>query len=92
MAAYQLTLSLSERRAIDWIGHRYSHGNDLYDVLTSSEWVPSTDWDVDIDITFHMTEPLAWVVLEIAEEGDHIWDCFSPKLVEKMERFCESIV
>lgn len=35
---YQLLLTHSERQAIDFVGDRYRHGDDLYDVLINSIW------------------------------------------------------
>lgn len=36
---YTLTLTSGERKAIDWVGHRYAHGDDLSNVLLSCDWV-----------------------------------------------------
>ena len=61
--SYQLTLSKSERDAIDFVGHRYSHGNDLYDLLWGGEVTSSPDeveWADDEKITFHIPEWVAW--------------------------------
>lgn len=100
MAAYTLTLTRGERQAIDWVGHRYAHGDDLYDLLCESDWdvhaccSQEEDWGwlADCPITFNLTEPQAWELLEIAEESEHRWDCFSPELVAKVEQFCGGVV
>jgi len=98
--AYKLTLTIGERKAIDWVGHRYAHGDNLYDVLTSADWdidaVSSEQedwgWMADCDITFTLSEPLAWEIQEIREESNCLWDCFADELVAKMEALCKSIV
>jgi hypothetical protein len=91
---YHLKLTATERKAIDWIGDRYAHGHDLYKVL----WVQAkptpedADWDSPCDITFVISESVAWQIHEIAEECEYRWDCFAPSLATKLTRFCEQIV
>jgi len=99
---YTLTLTYGQRLAIDWVGHRYGHGNDLADILLESEGWDTTDygellgWDSRGDITFTLTEPQAWQIAEIRQEGmeggHSPWTCFDGELVGKMEAFCDSIV
>jgi len=97
---YKLTLTREERKAIDWVGHRYAHGNDLYDVLCNAEWdvkaccSQEEDWGwlADCPIEFTLSEPLAWEVLTIRDESEGRWDCFAPELAAKMTEFCDNIV
>ena len=35
---YSLILTADERKAIDWIGKRYSHGHDLLKLLLKTQW------------------------------------------------------
>ena len=91
---YTLTLTQAERQAIDWVGHRYAHGNNLFDILMECD-SPSNredDWDSQWDITYEISEPLAWRIRDIAEEGNYLWDCFSPELAHKLTIFCIGIV
>lgn len=89
---YQLTLSYEERRAIDWIGDRYAHGEDLYWWLTECKRYPDYDWDERADITFLVPEYIAWEIDDIGVESYYMWDCFSDKLKNKLNDFCNSIV
>ncbi len=88
---YRLTLTREERKAIDWVGPRYAHGNDLFSVLL--DYIPEDkEWDSEEDITFNLPEHVAWRIREIAEEVNHQWDCFSEALSRKMEDFLEKVV
>lgn len=89
---YTLTLTQGERRAIDWIGDRYAHGNDLYYRLWhDSTAVPDdADWDSPADITFTVPENVAWQIQEIVK-ADNL-ACFAPELVSKLQEFCDRIV
>ena len=95
---YKLMLTHSERQAIDWVGNRYGHGDDLFNILMGCEWKENdgddeeVEWDTDYDITFEIPENLAWEIREIAESGEYMWDCFSSKLSEKMTDFCLEII
>lgn len=92
--AYKLLLTHAERMAIDWVGHRYTNGNELYRLL----WAPceqapaDADWDDERDITFHVPENVAWQVRDNAEQEDGYWPCFAPSLASKMQRFVDAIV
>lgn len=92
---YSLTLTKSERKAIDWVGGRYSHGDDLRRLLYQCEWVvlnldeDGCEWDNSDVIEFRIPENVAWQIAEIIEEG---LDCFSDDLCEKLYRFQNSIV
>lgn len=92
--AYKLTLTLGERRAIDWVGYRYSHGDKLYSLLwaDSTQTPDDADWDDARDITFSIPEHVAWEIREIGEECDYLWDCFADELSCKLTDFCLSIV
>jgi len=91
---YQLTLTLAERKAIDWIGGRYAHGNYLYKLL----WVKSdcnpndADWDDPRPITFTIPENIAWCITEIGDECDYNWDCFGNELSDKLTKLCHEVI
>lgn len=81
--AYQITLTKAERNAIDWVGHRYSNGDDLFRLLM--EGMPITSvWSQQGDITFDLPEHVAWQIKENAEqeEGDG-FPCFDDTLTTK---------
>ena len=88
---YQLTLSRSERRAIEWIGNRYANGDNLYSLLCDADWGNCRQWDEPQDITFTFHENVAWGMLDIREAEDGHWPCFSPELACKLNVFCETI-
>ncbi|MFX6949509.1 hypothetical protein ABTH81_20720, partial [Acinetobacter baumannii] len=79
---------------IDWVGHRYYHGDDLRRCL----WVESQqdgeerDWDDPVDITFLIPEHVAWHIHNMAEECGYNWDCFAPELAGKLTDFCQGII
>jgi hypothetical protein len=91
---YKLTLTKSERDAIDWIGGRYAHGNDLRSILLGCETAMSnlmgSEWDEDIEIEFQIPEHRAWEIAEIIHVDSLA--CFSEKLVNKLETFKKEIV
>ena len=94
---YELSLTLGERRAIDWIGYRYGHGDDLRHMLIYSEWHCQdkdslNPWEEEGIITFKCPEHIAWEIRRIGEEDNFLWTCFSPELAQKMNRFCKKIV
>jgi hypothetical protein len=90
---YTLTLSKPERKAIDWVGHRYSNGDDLFHLLWGCENdKPDADWDYDGDITFTIPEHVAWEIRDNAEQEDGQWPCFADNLTAKMMAFTDSIV
>lgn len=93
---YHLTLTQAERKAIDWIGYRYTNGRNLFVHLwanstVESDW-DSPDWDDTRDLTFSIPEHVAWQIREDAEQEDGYWPCFSPELASKMQAFIDSIV
>ena len=91
---YHLTLTAGERKAIDWIGNRYDHGDDLYKLLwTKCGTDPvDADWDHDGPITFAIPEYVAWEIGDMGERNNYLWDCFAPELASKLTDFCLKIV
>ena len=91
---YHLTLTHDERKAIDFAGYRYGHGDDLYKVLwTDCKANPEdADWDADCDITFDIPEHAAWKIHEIGEECELRWDLFADELATKLTDFVMRIV
>lgn len=89
---YQLTLTADERRAIDWVGNRYAHGNDLYSALCDCpcQTPEDADWDADCDITYHVPEHVAWAIGEVID-ADNL-ACFGDGLREKLYRFQGQII
>lgn len=90
---YKLTLTRSERKAIDWVGYRYAHGDDLYKLLWGRSIAndgAEVEWDDDIDISFAIPEHIAWEIREACEEDN--LECFSSELVSKLVDFCNKIV
>lgn len=94
---YQLTLTYPKRKAIDWVGYRYGHGNNLRDILEEAESKVNPDYDCDrweepIDLMFNIPENLAWAINDIGEECEFRWDCFYKALADKLTDFCRQIV
>jgi|APSaa5957512622_1039677.scaffolds.fasta_scaffold35730_3 hypothetical protein len=91
---YKLTLTSDERKAIDWIGYRYSNGDDLYNLLMAdaTKTIGLGAWDEDKDITFLIPENIAWEIRDNAEkeDGDFVYNfpCFDNDLSRKMINFC----
>ena len=97
---YELILTRGERRAIDWVGYRYFHGDDLYNLLAKSPVTHSAVnaeeedfwWQGDYDIKFEIPEHIAWEIKDGIEDEDCELSCFSEPLKEKLLRFIESII
>jgi hypothetical protein len=91
---YKLTLTHDERQAIDWIGNRYGHGDDLFFLLIHNcQTLPSNaDWFEEGNITFNIPEYVAWNIYAIGEECNFLWDCFVEELSAKLTNFCDNIV
>lgn len=80
---YTLTLTRGEREALDWIGGRYRHGDELGTLL----WMdctanPLDEWDGDMDITFHIPEHVAWTISEIIDADSLA--CLGTRLSRKL--------
>ncbi len=84
---YELTLTFDERRAIDWIGHRYFHGDDLYELLSDC-YDGEVVWDDPEDITFAIPEHVAWEI----RDGIGALECFNDELKFKFLVFCDEVV
>jgi hypothetical protein len=92
---FLLILSPGERMAIDWVGDRYSHGNDLFRLL----WAHSTqipddvDWDYKGDIRFYIPLDTAKRIhkLLVREDGSIQLDCFNGELSHKIGVLVNSI-
>lgn len=88
---YTLTLTRAERNAFDWIGNRYSNGNDMSDYF--SECLKEDEsWDDDGDLVFNIPESIAWEIKELAENDDMLFPCFADALRIKMTQFVDNIV
>ena len=98
--AYKLTLSKQDREAIDWVGYRYSNGDELYTLLYKCDYISehktSCAWDSKSDITFLIPEYIAWEIAENAEQedGDYVYNfpCFANEFADKLRLFCENLV
>ena len=87
---YTLTLTSSERKAFDWVGHRYAAG---YIRTILSECLPEDSaWDDEGDITFQIPEHKAWMIDAQAKGEGYAFPCFADDLARKMISFCRSIV
>lgn len=96
---YKLTLTRSERKAIDWIGDRYRHGHELYTLLCRGEWTIedgtlSGDWDCENELTITMPEHVAWEVRDLIEDSSEgvILPCLAIDFCVKLVTFCDCIV
>lgn len=90
---YRLTLTRDERRAINWVGNRYTNGDELYTTLQDCETKPEdVDWDYDRDITFYIPEHTAWQISNAADQEDSRWPCFAIALADKMDDLCSQLV
>jgi hypothetical protein len=97
---YKLALTHAERQAIDFVGYRYEHGDELRSILHSQdcrwsvEFEPRTldevSWEHRGDILFELPEHLAWEMKELLE--DCRYDLFGSELVTKFLTFLEKIV
>ena len=90
---YILILTASERRAMEWVGHRYSHGDDLVELLTLTA-MDMDRWNSDETLAVHLRESLAWEVRDLLEESREglTYACFSDSLSAKLNAFCDSII
>jgi hypothetical protein len=91
---YKLTLSVNERKAIDWIDYRYSHGYAL-SILLWSTYIDDDNepsWYDDVDIIFTIPEHTAWKIRDIVKQNNYSLECFSDEFRSKLIHFCEQIV
>ena len=87
----QLTLSADERRAFDWIGHRYATGHDVYSVLLD-HMPEGSEWDDEGTITFVLPNHAVQMIAGLSEEEDHLWPCFASELTCKMNHLIQGVV
>lgn len=65
---YDLTLSPSERGALDWVGYRYWNGEEFYGLLFFESFVtPIKLGGWEGSLTFHVPESVAWKIKERVE-------------------------
>jgi len=94
---YKLTLTYTDRSAIDLIGNRYAHGDELYELLIVCDQTiehahdnGDDTWTGRDDITFHIPESTAWRIKDIIEQDNLA--CFAPALVCKMQELSDKII
>lgn len=91
---YKLTLTRSERKAINFAGYRYCCGDELFNHLCDSEF--DHDWDSQEDIEFRIPENLAWLINEcISEDTNKLETCFplfSDELSKKLIDFYNEVI
>jgi hypothetical protein len=93
---YTLTLTKSEREAMEWIGDRYYWGRKLLDILTiRGDAVMELDtadaWGY-CDVTYTVPEHVAWEIRDNLESEDGFMPCAGSELSAKLRQFCDSIV
>lgn len=88
---YELTLTQDERAAFDWVGDRYSTGDNISSILIDCLGEEQS-WGDSGDITFLVPEHKAWEIMELAEQEDSLFPCFSDELRGKMLDFIDLIV
>ena len=96
---YELILSHDERKAIYWIGNRYFHGDELYDLLCACSWLGETllddveaEWDGHYNIIFYIPENIAWQIRDGIEGENREMACFSDNLKAKFFKLIDEIV
>lgn len=89
---YTLKLSYAERKAIDWIGDRYTHGDDLFKLLTADGVVQTepAEWLDLTDIEFQIPEYIAWDIANLIQYS--LLDCFSDTFARKLRDFALRVV
>ena len=88
-------LTHDERIAIDWIGHRYFHGDKLYNLLMESIKFYNTlenTWIDPITITYEIPEHIAWNIKDGIESENYELTCFNDKLKNKLLKFIDEII
>lgn len=104
VSGYHLMLTYEERMAFEWVGPRYTHGDDMMEVLFSC-MTENQLWSAHEDLYINIPEHKAWEIKRLADQGNNLWDCFSdtlssnsansivsPGLKAKMRAFCDSII
>lgn len=91
--AYTLTLTHSERKAFDWVGGRYDHGDKLGNMLSleCTQLPEESEWSEPGDIVFTIPEHVAWAMCDIIN-GDDGLACFGSELVRKLRKFADKVV
>lgn len=70
---YNLTINREDIRALEFIGNRYSIGDDLYNLLINSFIIYKNDEDPNEGFTVYLTENEAWEVLEyLSDDTDDL--------------------
>ena len=96
--AYKLTLSYEDRKAIEWIGYRYFHGDELYEILEAAHYDEhfngqfNEEWNTNKPITFTIEECLSWLIKGGIEAENYELACFAPVLRAKLIEFCDHII
>jgi len=85
---YTLKLTAADRRAIDWIGNRYRHGDELFSLLWLDCKQGDANWYSDQPSRFDIPEHVAWHIVEIIYEG---LECFSDDLRSRLWEFADSV-
>ena len=88
---YSLTLTTDEREAINWIGTRYATGHEFHKLLSAC-LENDQEWNEPGDITFSIPEHTAWAIVDLFEEEELLFPCFSLAFKEKLLSFMEKIV
>lgn len=92
---YTLTLTREERKTFDWVGHRYTNGNEMASLLSSCLFKPESGddyWHGISTVTFQVPEHIAWEIRSLSETENNLWPSFGPELKAKMQAFVEGIV
>lgn len=95
---HELTLTNGERQAIDWVGYRYTNGDDFRDLLFEADWIkegvedPDCDWDCPNDLTFLVPEHVAWTINDLFRQEDYTFPCFADSLSSKLMDWVGEIV
>jgi len=85
---YTLTLTREERKAIQWIGHRYFHGTELRDLI---ENLNTESWYSEETLTYIIPENTAWLIVDGLESEDVFGTCLSADFRQKLKDFCEGV-
>ena len=86
-----LELSPEERRAIDWIGHRYFHGTKLLKLLWSCDTLPSdVNWDSDNHIVFYVPDNVREKIRAGFKEENFEFAGLSGEFAKKLLLFVEN--